>query len=100
MSYILDALRRADAERQQGAVPGLAAQADVLRPPPRERERWLPALLMGALLLLGLGVVIWWLLRAPPPRPAAGPPPNAAVSPAPPSVVVAPQPSLPIVVSA
>ena len=26
MSYILDALRRADAERERGAVPGLHAQ--------------------------------------------------------------------------
>ncbi len=101
MSYILDALRRADAERQQGAVPGLAAQVDVLRPPARERQAWLPALLLSALMLLGLGTLAWWWLRAPPAAPAVVASPAAtAARPPPAPAIEPPQPSLPIVVSA
>ncbi|MFY9810909.1 general secretion pathway protein GspB [Aquabacterium sp.] len=68
MSYILDALKKADAEREQGQVPGLhtpAANADLadgpqLRTPPL----WVMGL--GALLvLIALGAVWLW------PRPVA-----------------------------
>ena len=63
MSYILDALKKADAEREQGQVPGLhtpAANADLadgpqLRTPPL----WVMGL--GALLvLIALGAVWLW----------------------------------------
>ncbi|ABM38279.1 general secretion pathway protein GspB [Polaromonas naphthalenivorans] len=63
MSYILDALKRADAERERGAVPGLqsrhatipAAQAD-----PRARNRvWLAAAAVLALGAIAAGLWFW-----------------------------------------
>jgi general secretion pathway protein B len=53
MSYILDALRRADAERERGAVPGLHAQPDVSDLEPAARGRR-PLLLAAA----GAGMVL------------------------------------------
>ena len=72
MSYILDALRRADAERQRGAVPGLhvPAAAGVRIEPaaePGASARRL-GLLAAVLVLLGLAGAAGWLLR-----PAAAP---------------------------
>ena len=82
MSYILDALRRADAERQRGAVPGLHAQpvAGVMNPgatAPGAPARRL-GLAAAALLLLGLAVAAGWLLR-----PGAAPGAPLVVLPAP-----------------
>ncbi len=63
MSYILDALRRAEAdrEREQGGVPGLHSQPVVAahtRPPAwRRHAPWLAA--AGLLLLAGLGAGLW-----------------------------------------
>ena len=96
MSYILDALRRADAERERGSVPGLHAQpamlgeadADLRRP--AHTGRWLGAGLGLALLAL-LG---WWLLGRDTPRPAAEP---IAITPLPitaPPVGAAPAPAI------
>ncbi len=68
MSYILDALRRADAERERGRVPGLHAQAVPLRAGDAEavpRERRQPrtartAVMAVAFLVLAvLATVIW-----------------------------------------
>jgi general secretion pathway protein B len=101
MSYILDALKRADAERERGHVPGLhtrttreldtpAATADGFG----QRKR-----LMALAALLSLGAVLWWWLRAAPPAPAAPivsaaaptvPTPVAPASPAPPSSPIQP----------
>jgi len=65
MSYILDALRRADAERERGAVPGLHAQSLAPLPPaaaPGARAVRLGAAgAAGALLLLGALALFWWL---------------------------------------
>lgn len=65
MSYILDALKRADAERERGAVPGLHAQQLV---PPRaaqasngHRRLWLGFALA---LVLGVGATLWWRWQA------------------------------------
>jgi general secretion pathway protein B len=58
MSFILDALKKSEAERRQGEVPRL--QNDPFAPPPRRRPLW-PLLLALALLLNG-GVFAWWLL--------------------------------------
>lgn len=94
MSYILDALRRADAERERGRVPGLHTQV----PPPRATE---PPAVRGAQpsrgpLWMGLGVlaaaiagIAWWLMRdgasAPSPGPVAQAPSSApAFKPEPP----------------
>ena len=99
MSYILDALRRAETERQRGAVPGLHAQAMAtsLAEPVSVSRRGPGALLWagGAGLLLALGATAWWLTAAPvpvvqvaPAHPLPGalpnlPPPAVQVSPAP-----------------
>lgn len=83
MSYILDALRRADAERQRGGVPGLHDQASLQAggsmagvpagAPARSPWPWLAG---GALLLAALGGA-WWLGRgtAAPPVAVVAPPP-------------------------
>jgi general secretion pathway protein B len=85
MSYILDALRRADAERERGTVPSLHTQQFGVMPgddeaPPR------PRLLIGTIVLLVLvlgGVLAWSFFGGsePPPRPAvqaAAPQPGVA----------------------
>ena len=101
MSYILDALRRADAERQRGAVPGLHAQPVAGLMNQGATAPGAPARRLGlaaaALLLLGLAVAAGWLLRpgvAPGAAGAGQPAPALAVGPAaatPPAVALAPQ---------
>lgn len=64
MSYILDALRRADAERQRGGVPGLHAQpAAPMRAGADSAPRFGPVALglIGVGLLLVGGAAAWWL---------------------------------------
>lgn len=74
MSYILEALRRAEVERQRGAVPGLHAQplqgalADAAAAGPNDAgRRWRWPLAIGLLaVLLGLAAGLgWWLKPAP-----------------------------------
>jgi general secretion pathway protein B len=67
MSYILEALRRAEAQRQRGAVPGLHAQpataalADpALARQAGARRSWRLAWVLAAALLLAAGAR-WWL---------------------------------------
>lgn len=70
MSFILDALKRAEAEREQGRVPGLMAQhGDPLSHPaqrhpdaPRAGLLWRTALLALAVLIAGL---LLWLVFKP-----------------------------------
>lgn len=71
MSYILDALRRADAERERGAVPGLHTQQYGAMPDEDEAPAR-PWLLIAAVALLSLALagVIAWNLLAPGPPPA------------------------------
>ena len=120
MSYILDALRRADAERQQGHVPGLHDATTGFAPASavgrRALARW-AALAAAVALTVGVLLLAWW--PAPPGRPGSVPPqaavrPDAAVAAAPHATVAAPvaptlappsapaliAPSLPMVVSA
>ena len=63
MSYILDALKRADAERERGAVPGLHSQTVPVHGAAPAAARPLAAhpavLLGGALGLAGLGLLFW-----------------------------------------
>lgn len=103
MSYILDALRRADAdrERERGAVPGLHARP--LAGSAAEVRSTVPAAawmaLAGGVLAL-LAVLAWWVLRSPsdvPPGPVATAPVSVAQLPVAP-VAAAPggvQPAVP-----
>ncbi len=122
MSYILDALRRAQAERERGQVPGLHAQPGLgatqrmrAGPASATRPAWLWALggaMLVALVLALVLVPVLWMKRgggagAPAPggvvnaTPAAQPAPQAQPAPpaevAPPLVVVsaAPVPKAP-----
>jgi len=86
MSYILDALRRADAERSRGAVPGVhdpvpRAAADGAEP----AARGVPAVWVVILVLLVIVAVLAWqmLRQAPAPRVAAAPLPVHSAPPAP-----------------
>lgn len=90
MSYVLEALRRAEAERHRGRVPGLDAQ-----PLPAPEAGLVPAgpkrrsglVLAGLALATGAGLLAWFVwpdASSPPPTVAAAPPPAA---PAPPAVV-------------
>lgn len=81
MSTILDALRRADAERQRGQAPSREAVTRLAPPPAAGDERGRRPLLLlaslgGALLA---GALAWALWPAPSPAPqqAASPPPPA-----------------------
>lgn len=92
MSYILDALRRADAERERGGVPGLHTQAmadpgdDDGAPRPRGLKPW-QWMVIG--LAGGLAVAVVWQWPgaepAPPPLPAPAPPAPPAIAAAPPA---------------
>jgi len=94
MSYILDALRRADAERERGAVPGLHAQP--VPPSSGESQRAAPGRswvgpVAGAAALLVLVALAWqWFAPAPAPAPVA-----ALPAPAAPAVAVQPPPAAP-----
>ena len=83
MSYILDALKRADAERERGAVPGLHAQPAALPLPDEPGSAALPPWAWG-LGGLGLAVVamLAWSLWRDDPAPAAppSPPPQTTAS--------------------
>ena len=105
MSYILDALRRADAERQQGGVPGLhtPVSPQAAAPAPQSlRLLWGGA---AVLLLTFSGALGWWWTRpavvvvnavaSPATAPSTAPatvntPPRAAAAPLPIVVSAAP----------
>lgn len=58
MSYILEALKKAERERELGRVPGIGSPHET--PPPRPPRRW-PWVLAGVLLLNALVVAgLWW----------------------------------------
>lgn len=103
MSYILDALRRAEAdrERERGQVPGLHTRAPSgsEAAPAAGPRRWLPWAGGGLLLLAGIGAGSWWAggqpdapAPVPPPAPAplAAPAPSAEVAVAAPVTLPAP----------
>lgn len=94
MSYILDALKRAESERERGAVPGLHSQSlhpsVALANTPSLGQ--LSALLLVLALLVGLW--LWWTQAEPLPEPvAAKPAPAAPAAPAATQVLV-PSPAL------
>lgn len=88
MSYILDALQKANAQRQQGTVPGLdssALHAGMASQPPDTHRRWigLACGLAGGLLLTSMW---WWVGRPGPATPASmNAPPAPTFEPAPPA---------------
>ncbi|MES2100242.1 MAG: general secretion pathway protein GspB [Pseudomonadota bacterium] len=102
MSYILDALRKADAERDRGNVPGIHAQPSFGGALPTRTQPattpwlWLAA---GALAVLIVGALVWYLMGsmrgageaaapAPVPTPVATAPVPMPIAPA----IVAPAP--------
>lgn len=92
MSYILDALKRADAERERAGVPGLHAQPDAAADLAREPKprRWAGRMGIGLLLALGLAALAW-LWPAPDTASSEATEPPAATAPPPaPKPLVAP----------
>lgn len=114
MSYILDALRRADAERERGRVPGLHAQATPVQDSgftatPQDRSSARPRARQVAWLaipiLAAVGALAWWtwstseVATTAAPSSSAPPPPAATPSsdnPQTQAVVVPPSPASPI----
>ena len=90
MSYILDALRRADAERERGAVPSLHTQQYGALPgdgdDPARRGR-LPTIVAALLAAALLAVLAWHYVGGP-----TAPPPTVQAALTPPPVAVAARP--------
>jgi general secretion pathway protein B len=86
VSLILDALRRADAERDRGAVPGLHAQQAASLPQTRRRPRrprW-AGLTLAAAAAVAAALAAWLMAGGASPQPgasAAAPPPAVAAEP-------------------
>lgn len=106
MSYILDALRRADAERESGTVPSIHSQS--LGPAPRGTPKRvkappsrLPWLIFAglALAMLTMAAMWWWSSSRDAPLTQPGRPDLAAMVPVPPPSLPAPA-SVPPVVAA
>ncbi len=96
MSYILEALKKAQAERQVGSAPTLQAVplgAPPARPSRNSRLLWLVA--AGVVLALAAAVAVWRMQAPIVTRPAAvlvaTPPPVAPAVAAPPALAVVPQ---------
>lgn len=104
MSYILDALQRADAERERGHVPGLNSQRipPASRQPVRARRLrpWHVALAVAAGLCAALA--LWWWQppsvpsASPPVAEPAVPPVSETPAPVPAQATARPEPVLPI----
>jgi general secretion pathway protein B len=59
VSYILDALKKSEKERQRGAVPDVLTSGGSVAVAPG-KHRLLPYLILGAL-ILNAGLFVWWL---------------------------------------
>jgi general secretion pathway protein B len=59
MSYILDALKKSEQERQRGAVPNLHTVQAPVTGVREHRSRW--PLVVALALLLNAGLLVWWL---------------------------------------
>ncbi|MBV9345064.1 MAG: hypothetical protein JOZ03_08760, partial [Gammaproteobacteria bacterium] len=81
MSFILDALKKSESDRQRQSGPALFE----VKVAPRRRGLPLWAFALGALLALNLAIVAWMLLRRP-----TTPHPDAALLAAPNAPVAAP----------
>ena len=93
MSYILDALRRADAERERGEVPGLQSQQQHAALDDEEaaptRSRWMLAAIFALVIAL-VAAVGWNFVGGEPPRS----PVVVALAPVPVPVPIAPPPTV------
>ena len=80
MSYILDALKRADAERERGHVPGLHTHNVPPEAAPRGRKNgWIIAAVL-ALAAIAVALTAWWMQPPAPAQPSeAGAASNAAM---------------------
>jgi len=58
MSYILDALKKAEEERRRNSDTGGQKVQEELSPPPRRRKTWPYLILM--ILLVNILLIIWW----------------------------------------
>ena len=73
MSYILEALKKAQAERQLGSAPTIHAVPIQGGAAERERARSLPLMIgLGVVAVATAGAVAWWTQRTPPPAPVPG----------------------------
>ncbi len=115
MSYILDALKRAEAERSRGAVPDIHAQSVPLGSTAGEGAAAGPVVwLVAALVLATLAAAVWWWSAQRPTAPgavAASDDPSAAIAlpppvparsaepprPQPPVAIISAAPSVPLV---
>jgi general secretion pathway protein B len=90
MSYILDALKRAESERSRGQIPGLHAQPMARVALDREERSpvW-KTLVFAVIAALVLGALAWWWLSSDGPAPAAVPSQAAPLA-ASPSIGAAP----------
>ncbi len=88
MSYILDALKKSEQERQRGQAPNLGSIHDV--PPPAPARNRAPLLLLALLVAVGLGTGGWWAGQSL--RPATAVPHPGAAAPGGEAAQVAPAP--------
>jgi len=99
MSYILDALKKADAERERRGVPSLSAQSATLADEDRRSGRGTWVAIVALLAALALGAW-WWSAREPAAAPVVAAAPAQAPAPsiaavAPPTQAPAPMPAPP-----
>jgi len=59
MSYILDALKKSEKERQRGQLPSMLTAQDIIAERPRRKFHW--AYLIAAGLVLNAGFLVWWI---------------------------------------
>lgn len=94
MSYILDALKRAESERSRGAVPGVHAQPQAATHPAAKGHGGVVWIAAGVIALALVGALVWWFAgRGAAPVP---PPVVAAVAPAEVSAPRVQEPSPPL----
>jgi len=59
MSYILDALKKAEKERKQGTLPDMLTVQDIVAEKPKKRFTGVYFLVVA--LVLNAGILVWWL---------------------------------------
>ena len=60
MSYILDALKKAEKERKQGTLPDMLTVQDIVAEKPKKSR--VSVYFLAAALVLNAGILVWWLL--------------------------------------